>query len=374
MANIRLQATEISRQVTSTESALMRRCFWIGLAVTFGLLPVGCGGSNKSDYKYRIAVIPKGLTHEFWQSIERGAKRAGEDLAGKGISTQILWDGPLKENDSLEQISIIDRSIAKGVNGIVLAPQHSKTMVAPVERAVKQGIPVLIIDSGLESQDIIVQYVATNNYHGGELAAQHLLKVLADQGKPAPRLILLRYQVGSESTDQREKGFEDVVDRTIEEQKKAGKPTVSWLSKDKFAGATKDTARREAEPLLNNLRDKGIDGMFAPNESSASGTVDALRSLGLNQQLRLVGFDSSAPLLQALREGDIDGLILQDPYRMGYLGVWNLVQHLEGYKIEPKVMGTGEYVVTKDNLDDPKTRELFDPELQKQRKIEPPAF
>jgi ribose transport system substrate-binding protein len=352
----------------------MQRCLWVGFTVLMGLFLAGCGGSSKQEYKYRIAVIPKGLTHEFWQSIERGAKRAGEDLSGKGISTQILWDGPLKENDTLEQISIIDRNIAKGVSGIVLAPQHSETMVAPVERAVKEGIPVLIIDSGLKNQEIIVQYVATNNYHGGELAAEHLLKVLADQGKPTPRLVLFRYQPGSESTDQREKGFEDVVNRTIEEQQKNGKPTITWLSKDQFAGATKDTARRAAEPLLSSLRDKGIDGMFAPNESSASGTVDALRSLGLNKQLRLVGFDSSAPLLQALRDDDIDGLILQDPYRMGYLGVWNLVQHLEGYKIDPMVMSTGEYVVTKDNLDDPKTRELFDPELQKQRKIEPPAF
>src|SRR5229473_4302199 len=350
------------------------RVFFLSLLLAGGLFLAGCGGSSSTTYKYRIAVIPKGLTHEFWQSIERGAKRAGQDLTEKGIATQIIWDGPLKENDMLEQISIIDRNIANEVSGIVLAPQHSKTMVAPVERAVNQGIPVLIIDSGLESQDIIVQYVATNNYHGGELAAQHLLKVLADEGKPAPRLILLRYQVGSESTDQREKGFEDVVDRTIEEQKKAGKPTVSWLSKDKFAGATKDTARREAEPLLNNLRDKGIDGMFAPNESSASGTVDALRSLDLNKKLRLVGFDSSAPLLQALRDGDIDGLILQDPYQMGYLGVWNLIQHLEGYKVEQKVLITGEHVITKENLDAQATRELFDPELQKQRKIEPRAF
>jgi ribose transport system substrate-binding protein len=339
-----------------------------------GLLLGSCSSSNKQEQKYRIAVIPKGLTHEFWQSIERGAKRAGEDLTQKGISTQILWDGPLKENDTHEQISIIDRNIARGVNGIVLAPQHSETMIEPVKRAINEGIPVLIIDSGLKNQEIIVQYVATNNYHGGELAAEHLLKILADQGKPAPKIILFRYQPGSESTDQREKGFEDVVNRKIEEQKKAGKPTITWLSKDQFAGPTKDTARQAAEPLLSNLRDKGIDGMFAPNESSASGTVDALRSLGLNKQLRLVGFDSSAPLLQALREGDLDGLILQDPYRMGYLGVWNLVQRLEGYKIEPKVMSTGEYVVTKGNLDDQKTRELFDPELQKQRKIEPPGF
>jgi ribose transport system substrate-binding protein len=370
MASTTLQPQLKHQQGRPAEIMTMRQRFIPFLATAACLALAGCGGSAQQEYKYRIAVIPKGLTHEFWQSIERGSKRAGDELTQDGIPTQIIWDGPLKENDTLEQISIIDRNIAKGVSGIVLAPQHSKTMVPPVERAVKQGIPVLIIDSGLENQNIIAQYVATNNYHGGELAAQHLLKALADQGKPAPRLILFRYQVGSESTDQREKGFEDTVNRAIEEQQKEGKPTITWLSKDKFAGATKDTARREAEPLLNNMRDRGIDGIFAPNESSASGMVDALRSLGLNQQVRLVGFDSSAPLLQALRHGDIDALILQDPYRMAYLGVWNLVQHLEGKQIGPKVVSTGEHVITKSNMDDTNTQELFDAELQARRQIE----
>src|SRR5262249_32095049 len=187
VGNIRLQSRRDQCAGVFNGDALMRRRFWIGFAVVMGLLLGGCSSSNKQEYKYRIAVIPKGLTHEFWQSIERGAKRAGEDLTQKGISTQILWDGPLKENDTLEQISIIDRNIAKGVSGIVLAPQHSETMVAPVERAVNEKIPVLIIDSGLKNQEIIVQYVATNNYHGGELAAEHLVKILAAEGKPAPR-------------------------------------------------------------------------------------------------------------------------------------------------------------------------------------------
>src|SRR5262249_53342639 len=157
---------------------------------------------------------------------------------------------------------------------------------------------------------------------GGVLAAQRLLKVLREQGKPAPRVVLVRYQVGSESTEQREKGFEDVINQAIEDQKKRGEPTIIWLSKDKYAGATKDTALREAGPLLNSLRDKGVDGIFTPNESSTSGFLEALRSLNMNKQVRLVGFDASEPLLQALTEGDLDALIVQDPYRMGYLGVW----------------------------------------------------
>jgi ribose transport system substrate-binding protein len=355
----------------------MRRAALCGFLPLLGaaLTLAGCQNAPGPPAKYRIAVIPKGLTHEFWQSIHRGAERAAADLGERGIPTQIIWDGPLRERDAMAQIRIMDRRVSTGVNGIVLAPQHSKTMVAPVERAVEQGIPVVIIDSGLDARHLMVKYVATDNYNGGWLAAEHLLKVLRAEGKPAPNIILLRYQVGSESTEKREQGFEDYINKEIERQKEHHEPTITWLSKDKYAGATKDSAQKEAAPLLNNLRDKGIDGIFAPNESSANGVLDALRSLGLNKKVHLMGFDSSAPLLQAVREGDIDGLILQDPYKMGYLGVWTMVQYLEGYDVDPAHdLGTGEHVITRDNLDAPSTRELFDPELQAERTIKPPVW
>jgi ribose transport system substrate-binding protein len=364
-----------------------RVCLWLGL---LACLAAGCAESARP--KYRIAVIPKGLTHEFWQSIHRGAERAAADLKQEqGLDVQIVWDGPLRERDALAQIRIVDRRISTRVDGIVLAPQHSRTMAAPVERAVEQGIPVVIIDSGLDDggRGSFVKYVATDNYHGGWLAAEHLLRVLREDGKEAPRIVLFRYQVGSESTEQREKGFEDYVNAEIARQHAAGKPTITWLSNDKYAGATKDSALREAKPLLNNLQDRGIDGIFAPNESSANGMLDALRGLDLIGKVRLMGFDSSEPLLQAVREGDMDGLILQDPYRMGYLGVWILVQYLEGGDvlapgkdlhtgtvIDPGrlALSTGEYLVTKDNLDAVATRELFDPRLQEQRTMPHPVY
>ena len=293
----------------------------------------------------------------------------------------MIWQGPNNEGDTQEQIKIIDRQLAGHVNGLVLAPQHSEDLVHPVQRAVNQGVPVGIIDSGLANTDIIVKYVATDNYHGGRLAAERLLKVLADEGKKNPKIILFRYAVGSESTDRREKGFEDEV----ADQERAGKVKVTWLSKDKYAGPTIDTAQREAMPLLNNLRDQEIDGVFAPNESSATGMLNALRSLKMNKKVKLVGFDSSEVLLDALREGDVDGLVVQDPYRMGYLGVWTLVQDLEGYNVTPdgkKVQSTGEYLVTRENLDKPPSedpdhpspQQLFDPALQSQRKMKPPEF
>jgi ribose transport system substrate-binding protein len=383
--------------------------FLLGILIAAG----GCEPVRRQ--MLRIVVIPKGLTHEFWQSILRGARRAARDLNAKGIPTEIIWDGPLKENDALAQIRIVDRRISTDVDGIVLAPQHSRTMIGPVERAAARGIPVVILDSGLDqsAQSLFVKYVATDNENGGYEAARHLLRVLREiDGKTEPRIILLRYQVGSESTDKRERGFE----RYIEEQEKAGAFKVRWLSKDHYAGATRDTAKRAALPLVNRFREE-IDGIFAPNESSANGVLDALRSLGLNKKIRLMGFDSSEPLLRAVAAGDIEGLILQDPYKMGYMGVWTLVHHITGHDVrgnyrlpaaltasclalddplktaylgcqplladlqgidrrnaDPQVLSTGEHVITLDNLHANSTRELFDPVFQEKRTMIQPIY
>jgi ribose transport system substrate-binding protein len=356
-----------------------RRAF-LGFAVVSCLFLSGCGGPAKT-YKYRIAVIPKGLTHEFWQSIERGAKRAADDLGAQGLAIEVLWDGPRKESDAIEQINLIQQKSGMGIHGLVLAPQN-KDMVPQVRETVRKGIPVVIIDSGLDKDelakdpDLIVKYVATNNYNGGKLAAQHLLDVLAKEGKTAPKLVLFRYAPGSESTEQREQGFLDHINQEIARQKQAGQPTIQLLSADKYAGATVETAEKEAGPLLNQLRDQGIDGIFTVNESATAGMLNALRSIGMNRKVHLMGFDSSEPLLQAVREGDVDGLIVQDPYRMGYLGVWIMVQYLEGYDVskDGKDLSTGEYVLTAKNINDTATRERFDKEMQKKRTIQTPEY
>lgn len=346
----------------------MPRTAWWAVAAA---LLAGC---SAPEYDQRIVVIPKGLTHEHWQSVHRGALRAADDLQReRGLRVRIIWDGPLRERDALAQIRIVDRWVSYGVDGVVLAPQHSQTMVGPVKRARERGIPVVILDSGLEQRDLITKYVATNNKNGGYLAGKHLLKVLADAGTAAPRIVMLRYAVGSESTEQREQGFEDAIEEENRERQKAGKPPVTWLSKDKYAGATRDSARKEAAPLIHQFKNSDgtcqIDGLFAPNESSASGVLDVLTSLGLNRKVRLMGFDSSEPLLQAVENGDVDGLILQDPYRMGYLGVWAAVYHNLGYDVaaDGLDLGTGEYVITRENVNAPETRALFRPEVQAER-------
>jgi ribose transport system substrate-binding protein len=330
-------------------------------------LVFGCGGPKD---QFTIVVIPKGLTHEHWQSVHRGAERCAADLlAEEGVRVRIIFDGPLRERDAMEQIRIVDRRVATGASGIVLAPQHSRTMTACVKRTVEAGIPVVIIDSGLAETDSYIKYVATDNYHGGCLAAEHLIGKLKERGKTRPKLILFRYAVGSESTEQREQGFEDTVKKIC--------PEAVWLSTDKYAGATRDSAMREAGPLVLQFADQ-VDGIFAPNESSATGMADVLRSQGLNKKVLVMGFDASKPLLDAIRDEDIVGSVLQDPYRMGYLSTWCCVRYLLGEDVNKgrtdMSLSTGEFVVTRDNVDKPSTLELFDKDYQARRTIAKPRF
>lgn len=322
----------------------------------------GCGGPALD---FTIIVIPKGLTHEHWQSVRRGAERCAADFEPDDVRVRVIFDGPLRERDAMEQIRIVDRRVATGPpgrTGIVLAPQHSKTMTACVKRAAEAGVPVVVIDSDLVQKDHYVKYVATDNENGGYLAGQHLIAELKRQGKERPRLILFRYAVGSESTEQREKGFERAVAEFC--------PEAVWLSTDKYAGATRDSAKREAGPLVLQYKDQ-VDGIFAPNESSASGMLDVLKSQGLNKKVLLMGFDASKPLLDAIREGDVIGSILQDPYRMGYASTWIAVRNLRGENVNANrtelSLGTGEYLVTKANVDSDFVLGLYRPDAQARR-------
>ena len=235
----------------------MPRRVYLTLAVVACLLG-GCSRPN-ANVKYRIAVIPKGLTHEFWQSIQRGAERAAADLARRASPSSIIWDGPRKESDAQRADRPRQPQVGTGINGLVLAPQDSKRMVPASSRRWTAGMPVVIIDSGLDRRrTLIVKYVATNNYNGGRMAAQHLLDVLAKDGKPAPRLVLFRYQSAPKAPSSARRASSITSTRQIEKQKKAGKPTITVLSTDNYAGATVDSGpERTPAPLLNQLQGRG---------------------------------------------------------------------------------------------------------------------
>ncbi|MGZ5478087.1 MAG: ABC transporter substrate-binding protein [Candidatus Aminicenantales bacterium] len=290
----------------------------------------------------RIAVIPKGTTHEFWKSIHAGAIRAEGELGVK-----VIWKGPQKEDDRAQQITVVEDFISSGVDGIVLAPLDDRALMRPVQDAVREKIPVVIIDSALQGSDY-ASYVATDNYKGGVLAARRLGELLKGRG----RIFLIRYQEGSASTVQREAGFYDTMTKAF--------PGIVLLVKDQYAGATTETAYQLAENLISRFPD--VEGVFTPNESSTFGTLRALQESRLAGKVVFVGFDSSPKLVQGLRDGDIHGLVIQNPAKMGYLGVKTIVAILRGEPVE-KVIDTGVVLATKDNMDSPEIKALLSPDL-----------
>lgn len=298
--------------------------------------------SEAGARKLRIAVIPKATTHEFWKAIHAGAVKASDEL-----EVDIFWKGPQKEDDRAQQITVVEDFINRGVDGIVLAPLDDRALCRPVQDAVRENIPVVIIDSGLQGKDYI-SFVATDNYQGGVVAARRLGEILEGKGD----IFLIRYQVGSASTTKREKGFLDAM--------KAEFPDISILVQDQYAGATTETAYQLAENLLGRFPE--VDGIFCPNESSTFGTLRALQESALAGKVKFVGFDSSPKLVQALRDGHIHGLVLQDPIKIGYLGVKQMALHLKGHKVEERI-DTGVYLATRENMDEPEIKSLLLPDF-----------
>src|SRR5439155_102130 len=251
----------------------------------------GCGKSTPrqrgsragSDQSLTIAVIPKGTTHEFWKSIHAGAIQASGELATEGAPVNVIWKGPLREDDREQQIQVVEGFISQRVQGIVLAPLDSRALVRPVEEARRAGVPTVIIDSRVES-DSIVSFVATDNRKGGQLGAGRLGELLGGKGK----VLLLRYGEGSASTTERESGFLEVL--------RSRYPGIEIVSADQYAGPTRETAKRASENLLNRYGGL-VQGIFTPNESSTIGMLLALQDIGLAGMVKSDGFDARAAVI-----------------------------------------------------------------------------
>ena len=314
-------------------------------------LTAGCAKREPEPGRgsFTVAVIPQGSTHEFWKSIHAGAIKAARDLTAEGIHVDIIWKGPMREDDREQQVQVVEGFLTQRVNGIVLAPFDKNALVRPVEEATRAGIPVVVIDSALESQDP-VSFVASDNHHGGEIAAEEMGRLLQGRGK----VLVLRYQEGVASTEAREKGFVDKL--------RSAYSGIEIVSSNQYAGATRDTAKSAAENLLNRYGGE-IDGLFTPNESSTAGTLLALEDAGKAGKIRFIGFDSSSVFVEAMRAGKLFGVVVQNPFRMGELGVKTLVDHLRGRKVDRRV-DTGVTLITPANCDTAQARQLLQPPLE----------
>jgi len=305
--------------------------------IAAALVAIGVIRKGRTSTTYKIAVIPKGTTHVFWQSVHRGAADAAEEF-----SAEIFWNGPEREGDREKQIQIIEDFLTQKVSGFVLAPLDSKALVPSVEKIYAEGIPCVIIDSGIDT-DKYVSFAATDNYKGGVIAARRMGQILDGKGK----IIVLKYMPGSASTTNRENGFIETIEKEF--------PDIKIVD-TKYGMDTVETALVAAEDLLT--KNPEIDGMFAPNEPSAVGALRALQSQGRVDSVKMIGFDAGTLLVEALRAGTVDSLVIQNPYRIGYEGTKACIDKLNGQEV-PRQIDTGVALLTIDNIDTPEMQALM---------------
>lgn len=324
----------------SLRSLALVSCFAL-LAFSSACNSSGPGASGEKSY--RLAVIPKGTSHDFWYSVHAGAKKADAEFD----DLTITWKGPATEGDTTEQIKMIENFLVDGYDGICLAPLDAVAIRRPVDQAISAKTPVLIFDSALADQQGIISYVATNNYRGGQKAGEYLAELLGGKGK----VILMRYALNSESTEQREQGFLDAL---------AKHPEIEFLEKEKFAGPTESDAIKLAENLLSNFGSQ-VQGIFCANQSTTSGMLNALRSAQLVGKVKFVGFDAGENIARAVEQGEIQGVILQDPVKMGYEAVRVMREYLLTGKA-PERVEIPETLATTENCQEPAIRALLYPE------------
>ena len=307
------------------------------------LFLTGCNKTKNS--KLRIAVIPKGTTHEFWKMGEAGAKKAGNEL---GID--IIWKGPQKESDRAGQIKVVENFITQGVDGIALAPLDDKALVRSVTEAKNAGIKVAVWDSGLDESagDAVISSVMTNNFAAGQDCGKRLAMLMNGSGK----VLMLRHAVNHDSTTKREEGFLDGI-------KKAA-PGIELLSIDQRGGVSIDEAMKVSESLLNQFGDQ-VDGVFTPNESTTQGILRALDQAGLAGKFPFVGFDTNEALLQGLKDKKVSALAVQDPFQMGYTAVRNIFNSIQQKPFEANV-DTGAVLLDLENIDTEEIQKIINPQ------------
>lgn len=315
----------------------LRRIFLAYLLPSLLLLSA-CNQSKKRV----IAVIPKATSHVFWVAVEKGAK-----AAGKEFNVDIEWNGPSSETEFSRQIQIVDSMINRRVDAIALAATERKALVASVDRAMKLGIPVTIFDSGLDS-DNYTSYVATNNFEAGQLAARALAKLIGGKGEVA----MVMHVPGSVSTTDRERGFEDVMRREFPEIQIVGK---------QFGMSDRAKSRSVAENFLT--AHPNLAGLFGSTEPASTGAALAVKARGQSGKVKLVAFDASDNLVEDLKGGTIQAMVVQDPFKMGYETVKTLIDKLDG-KTPAKRLDLPAKVIFAEDAGKPENQRLLSPELK----------
>jgi ribose transport system substrate-binding protein len=293
-----------------------------------------------------IPIIVKDTTSFYWQIVLAGARKAGKDL---GVKVPEL--GAQAETDVNGQISILENAVAGNPAAIVISPTEFKALGKPIDEAAAK-VKIIGIDSGADSK-AFTSFLTTDNVQGGRVAADGLAAAIgaANGGKIEGKVALITALPGAGSLEQRAQGFK--------EQLKAKYPGLQLVA-DKYADGQATTGLNIATDLITANPD--LKGIFASNLIMAQGVGQAVAENNLGGKVALIGFDSDEKLIKFLNDGVISGLVVQDPYRMGYDGIKTALAASKGEKVEANV-DTGANLVTKANMKEPKIDALLNPKL-----------
>lgn len=288
-----------------------------------------------------VVFIPKARDQDFWTFMRQGVDRAVQEDG----HVNLTWRGPAHNDDIDSQIQILRIYSKPEVDAIIIASTDRARLVEPVKQAAARGIKIVVVDSALDG-NAHVNFVTTDNYAAGALAAERISNLLGRQGTVA----LLRTIAGSGSTDDRANGFIDYL--------KKNAPHLAVVA-DVYGGGTRGKAARSAAALLEMYPE--VDGIFAVNESASDGMLRALRQAGLAGKKKFIGFDTTEFLLDGLKRQEIHGLVVQDPRQMGYQAMRAAVAAAKGAAIKPALILTDAVMVTQENYQKPEIRSLLTP-------------
>lgn len=315
-----------------------RKIVFFSLAALSVMLFAGaCKKTEDTDTdkkKERIAVICKGEQHQFWQTVKAGAEDAGKELGVK-----ITFEAPADESQIQVQIDMVEKAIADHADAILLAPLDTEKLNSVIDKAKAEDIPVLTFDSDVTTPNRVAT-IGTDNITAGAIAARNAAERMDNQGKIA----IVSFVQNAQTAIEREKGFRDEI-------KKHGDMEVVGAA---YCNGDSELAKQQAEKFMEDYPD--LKCIYAPNEGSALGVAQAVNS----KDITVIGFDSSDEEIKCLEKDWIQGMMVQNPYNMGYLGVRNIYKAMQGQKIEEKI-NTGITFVNRDNLQDEDIRWLLYP-------------
>ncbi|GAB3728569.1 substrate-binding domain-containing protein [Nocardiopsis nanhaiensis] len=310
-----------------------------GRAVFGGAATEEAAGSEAAGL--RVDVLVKATDSDFWQSMLAGAEQAGEDF---GVDVHLT--GPTSEADIEEQVSMLEDSITRGVDAIVLAPNSSTALDSTIDRARDAGIPVIIADNAVETDHD--GFIGTDNIKAGEQAGERMCDLLGERGEEDGQVLHESGASGQQVLIDRFEGFEqglasDCPDAEI---------TQTLVNENDINTAVTDVA-----DALNSNPD--LAGVFADNNTSGTGAARAVDEFG-SDEVSVVAFDSDPAEVEAVRDGSIDALIVQNPVFFGYQGVVEAAMTASD-RIAPVQLDPGAVVVDIDNIDDDDLQVLLDP-------------